>query len=138
MADATMAGDSFEPALDVSPAGAAELSRRSMAAPVADPRISSATPASDESRSLDEILLDRVRHDLSSAYAGPARVLPAPSLETIENLEISVRDGVVTLRGQVRNYEELRGIESRVHRVEGVQDVRNELQIWLPPVGQGR
>lgn len=46
-----------------------------------------------------------------------------------QEVRIEVSNGVVTLRGKVDSQEEMRRIEDMVLQAQGVQDVKNELEV---------
>jgi hyperosmotically inducible protein len=52
---------------------------------------------------------------------------------TLTNIEVNSTNGVVTLAGQVHNFDEKRAAERVAASVKGVKKVNNELQIEKPP-----
>lgn len=84
--------------------------------------LSEAQGALEGSVEHDDALADRVRKRLTGAVSHP------------EAVEVSVRDGVVTLRGTVAAAEFDR-LFSRVVRVRGVVDVDDQLDVR--PLGGG-
>jgi len=48
---------------------------------------------------------------------------------TLTNIEVNSTNGIVTLAGQVHNFDEKRAAERVAASVEGVKKVNNELQI---------
>lgn len=56
---------------------------------------------------------------------------------TAQQVMIEVRNGNVTLRGQVESQEESRRIEDLALQIQGVQDVNNQLQVGMEdPTGE--
>ncbi len=51
---------------------------------------------------------------------------------TLTNIEVNSTNGIVTLAGQVHNFDEKRAAERVAASVEGVKKVNNELQIEKP------
>jgi osmotically-inducible protein OsmY len=50
------------------------------------------------------------------------------------NIAVTVStEGVITLKGSVRNYPERRAAETAVKRVQGVRGLANDLAVMLPP-----
>jgi osmotically-inducible protein OsmY len=49
--------------------------------------------------------------------------------DALEHIQISVTNGEVVLRGEVKNAEDKDAIERQVHRIEGVQGITNRLQV---------
>jgi osmotically-inducible protein OsmY len=49
--------------------------------------------------------------------------------DALEHIQISVTNGAVVLRGEVKNAEDKEAIEGQVRRIEGVQGVTNHLQV---------
>jgi osmotically-inducible protein OsmY len=49
--------------------------------------------------------------------------------DVLEHIQISVTNGEVVLRGEVKNAEDKDAIERQVHRIEGVQGITNRLQV---------
>ncbi len=49
--------------------------------------------------------------------------------DTLAHIQISVTNGAVVLRGEVKNAEDNEAIEGQVRRIEGVQGVTNHLQV---------
>jgi osmotically-inducible protein OsmY len=45
------------------------------------------------------------------------------------SLNINAEHGVVVIRGEVRTPEQIRDIEQRVERIDGVQEVRSMLHL---------
>jgi hypothetical protein len=70
----------------------------------------------------DDLLADRVRERLEGVVSDP------------ESIDVSVKDGVATLRGTVAASEFDR-LVSRVLRVRGIQDVNDQLDVR--PLGGG-
>lgn len=54
-----------------------------------------------------------------------------------ESLRVSVKDGVVTLRGTVHHPNERAAVEERIKLLAGVKQVQNELQIGPPLKSDG-
>ncbi|UCG88110.1 MAG: BON domain-containing protein [Gemmatimonadota bacterium] len=54
-----------------------------------------------------------------------------PSLSE-EQIDLAVKDGVVTLSGQVESYEQKRVVEEAVKRVSGVKAMAEELHVRCP------
>ena len=65
---------------------------------------------------------DRIREDVSDALERHPHV-------DASQLEVEVKDGVVTLRGHVEERRLKREIEDSIDHVPGVRDIRNELQV---------
>jgi osmotically-inducible protein OsmY len=140
--DATIAASREEAALDVSGSGTEELARRSASATVDDPvsslpapagyarasRPATSTTRSNQIVTSDDILLDRVRQALSSTTPATAGVTPALSIQTLNNLQLTVRNGIVTMRGRVGTYEEKKNIEGLIRDVPGIQAVNDQLE----------
>jgi osmotically-inducible protein OsmY len=129
LSSAAIAASRQEAALDVSGKGTGELARRSAAATV-EPveRPMSTTRTSDDwaqNAGPDKTVLDRVRRAL--AAGDPDK--PSLSIQTMNNLRLAVRDGVLSIEGRVASLDESRTIESLVRGVMGVTEVRNELQV---------
>ena len=49
--------------------------------------------------------------------------------DALAHIQISVTNGEVVLRGEVKNAEDKEAIEGQVRRIEGVQGVTNHLQV---------
>jgi osmotically-inducible protein OsmY len=49
--------------------------------------------------------------------------------DTLAHIQISVTNGAVVLRGEVKNAEDKEAIEQQVRRIEGVQGITNQLQV---------
>jgi hypothetical protein len=49
--------------------------------------------------------------------------------DVLEHIQISVTNGEVVLRGEVKNAEDKEAIERQVRRIEGVQGITNHLQV---------
>jgi len=49
--------------------------------------------------------------------------------DALEHIQISVTNGAVVLRGEVKNAEDKEAIERQVRRIEGVQGITNRLQV---------
>lgn len=60
------------------------------------------------------------------------RLASQVNASTITAVEVNVTNGVATLAGPAHSAEESRQIEQVARSVEGVRDVRNELQILAP------
>ncbi|MFZ1031343.1 MAG: BON domain-containing protein, partial [Candidatus Acidiferrales bacterium] len=54
-----------------------------------------------------------------------------PSVDAAE-IGVSVKEGVVTLNGQVKSYSEKWSAERAVSRIAGVRAIVNELEVHLP------
>jgi sporulation protein YlmC with PRC-barrel domain len=52
--------------------------------------------------------------------------------EAIDNVQVSVNNGVVTIRGQVENEEARQNLETRVKAISGVQKVESRLKLRNP------
>jgi hypothetical protein len=131
MPDVNVAASRAEAGLATSPSGRAELSRRSAAATVRSPWAPDLT-LEPEVRSLDEIILGRIELALSAAPAGSPDDAADLTIKSWHNLQISSRDGFVTLRGRVGSEDEKREIQEIVSRVEGVRGVWNGLEAAAP------
>lgn len=83
---------------------------------------SSAQPAMDP----DKNLTDNIYRQLHSNP--PGQLTP----DNLRNIEISVDNGVVSLKGAVDSDNEKGLIEQRVFRMEGVEGVKNELSVGNP------
>ena len=79
----------------------------------------------------DRELIDLVRSMLTQSYPSGSST---PSAASLQNLQVSASNGVVTLRGTVQREEQSRIIESSVRRLAGVKDVKNDLRVG--PGGQ--
>jgi hypothetical protein len=137
-ADANIAASREEAALDVSGPGTGELARRSAAATVQSPGRPPARDAGSATDTItnmtgDDILLNRIQQALSSTTGREAAVAPVLSIQTLNNLRINVRNGVVVLRGIVPSFEEKQGIDALVRQVPGVQRLENQLEIVPSP-----
>lgn len=55
----------------------------------------------------------------------------APEID-IADVGVTVTDGIVTLTGTVRNYAARHAAQEAAHRIFGVLDVANELEVFLP------
>jgi len=71
-----------------------------------------------------------IQQDVASELAWDTRVSPT-------EIGIAVKDGVVTLTGTVDSWAEVRTVGEAVHRVSGVLDVANDLDV-KPPGSNGR
>ena len=49
--------------------------------------------------------------------------------DALEHIQISVTNGEVVLRGEVKNAEDKEAIERQVRRIEGVRGITNHLQV---------
>ena len=49
--------------------------------------------------------------------------------DTLEHIQISVTNGAVVLRGEVKNAEDKEAIEQQVRRIAGVQGITARLQV---------
>ena len=49
--------------------------------------------------------------------------------DALEHIRISVANGAVVLRGEVKNAEDKEAIERQVRRIAGVQGITNHLQV---------
>lgn len=65
-----------------------------------------------------------------SVYADVCEALTDDSEVDATNIEVSVKDGEVTLSGEVRSREEKRRAEDIADRIAGVRDVHNTLKIY--------
>ncbi|MFO1501966.1 MAG: BON domain-containing protein [Verrucomicrobiota bacterium] len=130
MADATIAASREEAALDVSGAGASELSRRAAAATAQDSseRVAPAQEVKPE-RTADDMARERILLALGN---GPDAARRSLSLEALHTLNVVVKNGVVTLTGQAANPEERHAVEAMVRDVEGVKAVDNQLELATP------
>jgi len=63
--------------------------------------------------------------------------LSALQLPILQTLHIEVRDGVVVLRGRVRNYYERQLAYTHAKRVPGVRAVKGEVSVVDPAAGIG-
>jgi uncharacterized protein (TIGR02246 family) len=69
---------------------------------------------------VDQALAERIRQSLQEN---------APLSGAAQNIRITVANGEVTLRGEVKTAEERDGIAAQVHQIEGVQAVKNRLRV---------
>jgi osmotically-inducible protein OsmY len=134
MPDQAIADSRAEAGLQVSPEGDAELARRSEAATLGSSPSKirpSQEPASQESG--DQILLEQIQLALSSTTPQLTPVEDYLSIETLNNIQIHVYHGIVTITGPVRNYQVKKDIEARIKAIPGVELVRDRLQVVSPP-----
>lgn len=84
-------------------------------------------PAFAQKRSADDQIYDKVRQRLAADrdVKGGA-------------IEVDVKDGLVTLRGTVREERQKTRAEQVARKVKGVKKVVNQLQIELAPVGRSK
>ena len=77
--------------------------------------------AQTQSRSADDLLYDKVRERLAADrdVKGGA-------------IDVDVKDGVVTLRGKVREARQKSKAERVAKKVKGVKQVVNQLEVELP------
>jgi ketosteroid isomerase-like protein len=79
------------------------------------------SPAEDRAETdADRGLLDRIRQSLLEN---------AELSDAVQHIRIRVNNGEVVLRGDVKSEGDRAAIESQVRRIEGVQGVRNRLQV---------
>ena len=125
MPDVNVAASRATAELGVSNAGRAELSSRAATGPGWEnsPNVALSATTTPED---DEILLDRVRLALSSTTPQEANP-PALSIQTLNNLQLTAHNHVVTLRGEVATPAEKTEIERLVRGVEGVGGVDDQL-----------
>lgn len=69
-----------------------------------------------------------IQQDVARALSWDTRILPT-------EVGIQVQRGVVTLTGTVNSWAKVRAAEEAVHRVLGVLDVANDLQVKVPGAG---
>lgn len=74
----------------------------------------------------DQELAKKVKVSLTTGSLGTTGVLAE---EQLTKIDVSVQDGVVTLRGPVASEDEKRIIEKQVSGMKGVKSVRNELTV---------
>jgi hyperosmotically inducible protein len=77
------------------------------------------TSAAQANRLADEQLAKKVRHEL----------VLLPFLSVFDNMAFSVQDGVITLKGQVIRPTLKSSALNVVKRLEGVQQVNNEIEV---------
>jgi osmotically-inducible protein OsmY len=107
--------------LEASGAGVGELERRSTAAEAGNPGAAGITS--------DRTLLENIQSALNSVGPENSSSARAFSIEQLNNLHITAKNGVVTLRGLVPSVEEKQEIEARVRSVPGIRSIDNELQV---------
>ena len=79
------------------------------------------SPAEDRAETeADRALLERIRQSLREN---------AELSDAGQHIRVRVNSGEVVLRGEVKSEEQRDAIESQVRRIEGVQGVRNRLQV---------
>jgi hypothetical protein len=133
MTDMNVADSRLEAGLATSPSGRAELSRRSAAATVRSPWDPDRM-MEPQLRTLDEIVLDRIELAFGASKPEEAQELGGLSIQTINSLQVSSRDGFVTLGGRVTTQEEKQAIQEIVSKVQGVRGVSNEIRVAGPGV----
>jgi len=79
-------------------------------------------PLLAQNRSADDQLYDRVRQRLAADREVKGG-----------GIEVDVKDGVVTLRGKVREERQKARAEHLAKKVKGVKKVVNELLVEIPP-----
>jgi len=96
-----------------------------------------------------EGMAQRVQHDLSTASSTPAALDDYTLTQKVESelfrdpnidkgrININAENGVIVLRGEVRQPDEINSIEVRVRRIEGVQAVDNKLHLPNTPAPGG-
>jgi uncharacterized protein (TIGR02246 family) len=98
-----------------SPLFAQEPSREPQAGELAD-----STAHEHPESATDQALAERIRQSLQEN---------APLSGAAQNIRITVTNGEVTLRGEVKTAEERDGIAAQVRQIEGVQAVKNRLRV---------
>jgi hypothetical protein len=95
-----------------------------------------ATPQPETVNSADTALATRVKEALSTARKTDANTDPAliakvsnGENKTIQNLEVTAKNGVVTLSGSVKSDAERSAAEQSASRVKGVASVNNYLTV---------
>jgi ketosteroid isomerase-like protein len=79
------------------------------------------SPAEDRAETeADRDLLERIRQSLREN---------TELSDTVQHIRVRVNNGEVVLRGEVKSEGDKAAIESQVRRIEGVQGVRNRLQV---------
>ena len=133
MPDATIADNQAEAALDVSDSGQAELTRRS-AEPQSVGQLRPGLPGAPinptQSPTGDEILLEQIRLALNTTTPGQATPPPPPlSIAILNNVQITVQHGSISLEGIVQSEAQKQQIAATVRAVPGVRNVTNRLQV---------
>jgi len=87
--------------------------------------------AAKESKQVVNLIkvLPEPRSDAEVRQAVVAAVRRYPQYTVFDNVELGVENGVVLLRGSVREPYRKQGIEDRVARVNGVKEIVNQLRV---------
>ena len=86
----------------------------------ATPTLPGSAPADQAETDADRSILARIEQSFREN---------AELSDALEHIQISVTNGAVVLRGEVKNAEDKEAIEQQVRRIEGVQGTTNHLQI---------
>lgn len=105
------------------------------AAPTATPDADN-TARNANDTTLAETPLDQAENatDLQISAAIRKSVMDDKSLSVnAQNIKIITSNGIVTLRGPVKNDQEKKGIEAKARQVEGVTEIKNLLEVERTP-----
>jgi hyperosmotically inducible protein len=87
--------------------------------------------AAKESKQVVNLIkvLPEPRPDADIRQAAAAAVRRYPQYTIFDNVELGVEDGVLLLRGSVREPSRKEGLEDRVARVKGVKEIVNQIRV---------